>query len=199
MEKITCKECGKELSSKAKICPNCGVEIKQKGIKGIAKKFFKLFQVVGVIFVIGIIVFIIISGIRELNYKNIKKGYVGIWELKSQDTKIPYNDRFLLIDKSLKIDLKNVFEGLGDGASCSIPNVYEYEERCDGAYPTVFLNSSDKIVGITFVNNRGSSETICFEKNKDELNQVSCNKSNGAYKDNGGIKDELGIKYIKSK
>lgn len=30
MEKITCKECGKELSSKAEICPNCGVRVKKK-------------------------------------------------------------------------------------------------------------------------------------------------------------------------
>lgn len=30
MKTIKCKECGKELSSKADICPNCGYRVKKR-------------------------------------------------------------------------------------------------------------------------------------------------------------------------
>ena len=54
METIKCKECGKDLSSKAEICPNCGVRVKKKGI---ISKAFRFFEVIGVLIVIGLVVF----------------------------------------------------------------------------------------------------------------------------------------------
>lgn len=33
MEKIKCKECGKEVNKKAEICPNCGCRLKSNTLK----------------------------------------------------------------------------------------------------------------------------------------------------------------------
>lgn len=33
MEKIKCKECGKEINKKAEICPHCGCRVKSNTIK----------------------------------------------------------------------------------------------------------------------------------------------------------------------
>ena len=33
MEKINCKECGKEINKKAEICPNCGCRVKSNTLK----------------------------------------------------------------------------------------------------------------------------------------------------------------------
>lgn len=51
MALIECKECGNEISSKAPVCPSCGV---RRGSHPIAKIFLAFVAIVAVVFVIAI-------------------------------------------------------------------------------------------------------------------------------------------------
>lgn len=69
MALINCKECGKEISSKSKTCPNCGCPIKKKS-------FFKLISTIVVTVVIVFILLIILGFLvssteNEQNYSNV--------------------------------------------------------------------------------------------------------------------------------
>ena len=58
MEKVKCKECGKEINKKAEICPNCGCRVKSNALK--------------IIFICTIMIVIVICG------------YIGAKAIKNQ-------------------------------------------------------------------------------------------------------------------
>ena len=185
MKKINCNECGKELSSKAEVCPNCGVRVKKKSF---ISRAFRFFEIIGVLMVIVILICMLYGGIKLLNEKRTIKKYTGTWELQTKESSIIYEERIILLDKQLEIEKKNVYDGLGY-SDCNIGGE-RLEERCEDGYPTVFMNSEDDIVGINFYTDEGLAYLICFTMEKNKITQVDCRKSSGAYKSNGGVNKE---------
>lgn len=205
METIVCKECGKELSKKAEICPNCGCRVKKKS-------FFKQ---LGIVF-LGIIIFIIIVllviglfwGIRKYQDNKITNQYVGTWKLKNNEEQFytDYNNNKvkILLDNELIIDKENVYYGMGGLSICDKENG-RLEERCSSNVPRVFLSQLyDDKVGINFTAENGNPIILCFKLENDKtMKQISC-KNVGqdelnpeAYSLNGGVDEELEIEYIK--
>ena len=78
METVKCKECGKELSKKAEICPNCGIRVKRKSLLAQIGVFF-----LGIILLIAIIAIIIgiVIFIGKTKKDAIKEKYAGTWML----------------------------------------------------------------------------------------------------------------------
>ena len=103
MAMIKCKECGKELSDKAKTCPHCGVELNKK------KRIIKTSViVVGIVLVtLGIVkVFLINGGIgntikkyetkqeqkkEEQEQNKIKQNLLGKWKLVKNESRSYYS------------------------------------------------------------------------------------------------------------
>lgn len=198
METIKCKECGKELSSKAEICPNCGVRIKKKSF---ISKAFRFFEIIGVLIVIGIICVVVYSLIRDLSRKNRENSYVGTWELVSKQGNVTYSKTTIIIDKTLTFEKGNVYYGMGSGESCFNTDGKEITERCKNAKPTLRINRYDKIFAIDFNSTSGGSVILCFkDSEKNTIKQVSCKGSfGGNYSANGGIDEDFDIVYKKVK
>lgn len=216
METIKCKECGKELSSKAEICPNCGVRIKKKSF---ISKVFRFFEIIGVLIVIGIICVVVYSLIRDLSRKNRENSYVGIWELVSKQGNVTYSktytsvgvdetytiDYTIIIDDKLNFEKDNVYYGIGGGIGCAQFNE-PITKRCNGAKPVLLLNENDKIFAINFNTTGGDSVYLCFKNTeKNTIKQVSCKGANSdkyndsLYSMNGGIDEDFDIVYKKVK
>ena len=211
METIICKECGKELSSKAEICPNCGVRIKKKSF---ISKAFRFFEIIGVLIVIGIICVVVYSLIRELSRENRENSYVGTWELVSKQDNVTYSktytsvggdetytiDYAIIIDDKLNFEKDNVYYGIVGGTSCG-PFNEPITKRCNGAKPVLLLNENDKIFAIDFNTTNGDGVYLCFkDSEKNTIKQVSCKGFYGGdYSGNGGIDEDFDIVYKKVK
>lgn len=211
METIKCKECGKELSSKAEICPNCGVRIKKKSF---ISKAFRFFEIIGVLIVIGIICVVVYSLIRELSRENRENSYVGTWELVSKQDNVTYSktytsvggdetytiDYAIIIDDKLNFEKDNVYYGIVGGTSCGLFNE-PITKRCNGAKPVLLLNENDKIFAIDFNTTNGDGVYLCFkDSEKNTIKQISCKGAYGGdYSGNGGIDEDFDIVYKKVK
>lgn len=211
METIKCKECGKELSSKAEICPNCGVRIKKKSF---ISKAFRFFEIIGVLIVIGIICVVVYSLIRELSRENRENSYVGTWELVSKQDNVTYSktytsvggdetytiDYAIIIDDKLNFEKDNVYYGIVGGTSCGLFNE-PITKRCNGAKPVLLLNENDKIFAIDFNTTNGDGVYLCFkDSEKNTIKQISCKGVYGGdYSGNGGIDEDFDIVYKKIK
>ena len=211
METIKCKECGKELSSKAEICPNCGVRLKNKGF---IWKAFRFFEIIGVLIVIGIVAVFIYTVIRDLYRKARENSYVGTWKLVSKNDNVSYSktittmgevetytiDYTIIIDRELTFEKDNVYYGIGGGTSCEYDEE-DITERCKESKPVLLLNSHDKIFAIDFNTTSGNSYYLCFKNTKkNRIEQVSCKGAGkGDYSANWGLEEEYDIVYEKVK
>lgn len=65
MALIKCSECGKEISSKATACPNCGCPIKIILIRQVKKHLFKSILLVGILLSIIIVIFLLLPQIEN--------------------------------------------------------------------------------------------------------------------------------------
>ncbi len=208
MEKIKCKECGKELSSKAEICPNCGVRIKKKGF---ISKAFRFFEIIGVLIVISLICVVVYVLIRNGLRNARKNSYVGTWELISNQENVTYTksinyngepytkDYIIIIDKELVFEKGNVYDGIGSGESCNNGEILS--KRCENTKPQLRLYLNDKVFAIDFNTTTGDSVLLCFEdSDKNTIKQISCKGTNdGNYSANGGIDEDFDIVYKKVK
>lgn len=113
MTLIKCKECGKQVSDKAKSCPNCGypiaVEKTKARVKNETDQFKKYLPKIaiacGVFIVIIVLLTILIFTISSINKKNFIKEYIGgnnDFLLNSEWTTANY-------DKSKGIDVTMTF------------------------------------------------------------------------------------------
>lgn len=211
METLKCKECGKELSSKAEICPNCGVTIKKKSF---ISKAFRFFEIIGVLIVIGIICFFSHSFIRNLLRKNRVNSYIGTWELVSKQENVTYSktytsvgveethtiDYTIIIDNKLNFEKDKVYYGSGGAVSCSGFDE-SITERCNESKPVLLLNSNDNVFAINFNTTNGNNVYLCFkDSDKNTIKQVSCKGFYGGnYSANGGIDEDFDIVYKKIK
>lgn len=216
MELIKCKECGKTLSNKAEICPNCGVRVKKKGI---VSKTFRFFEVISVLIVIGLIVFFAYVMIQNAIDESRRKSYIGEWKLQSDIENVVYkkntgSDREnnpvyyefkIVIDDTLKIKDENVYFGMGLQSCINDTFDKEFTKRCDEVPAIVRLNTRDKICAINFTSSDGENVLLCFVKDGDTLKQRSCKGANSdeyndsLYSMNGGIDEDFGIVYKKVK
>lgn len=216
MELIKCKECGKTLSSKAEICPNCGVRVKKRGI---VSKIFRFFEVISVLTVIGVIAFFAYVMIQNAIDESRRKSYIGEWKLQSDIENVVYKKNTgldeennpvyyefkIIIDDKLKIEDENINFGIGLSSCHNFKNDKEYTERCDEVPAIVRLNTRDKICAINFTVSDGDNVLLCFEKDGDTLKQRSCKGANSdeyndsLYSMNGGIDEDFGIVYKKVK
>lgn len=201
METIMCKECNKELSKKAIICPNCGVKINPSKLE----KIFLILLIIG-----GISIGILLISLLGVYIKDnvLYNRYSGIWELQTNnDIYYINNDKKIkiLIDDSLDIEKENVYYGLGLN-SCHFDDYTEkITKRCEGSPAKVFLSTShtDKF-GINFIDENANGIVLCFKYiSKNQIEQISCegvatdeNNPNG-YSLNGGIDEKLDIVYKK--
>ncbi len=204
METIICKECHKELSKKAEICPNCGCRVKKN----------PFFRQLGIVF-LGIIIFIIIVllvigifyEIRKYQDNKLINQYSGIWKLENNQEQFYTegdNKIKILLDKELIIDKKNVYYGMGGLSYCENENE-KLEERCSSNVPKVLLSHLyDDKVGINFTAENGEPIILCFKlEGEKTMKQISCknvgqDKINPeVYSANGGIDEELEIVYEK--
>lgn len=196
MDLIKCKECGKELSSKAEICPNCGVKIKKKGFKGFVYKSFKFFEIIGVLIVIVLIAYFGYSFIKKIIRTNIENSYCGVWELQTNIESIPYEYKYndnpplydnveIIIPKEFELDEDYVWFGNSGG---TMDNHYTLGIGNDN-YVSIKFNVNDEY---------GRQVLMCFKRNNDTLTQVSCKdtKENEWY---GGYNESVNIVYKKIK
>ena len=81
MALIKCPECGKEISDRAKKCPNCGFPIKRKNVRTLKKK--KKSKSIFIIFTLTIL-FFIVGGIGGKFFFDVN---IGIQKLVENDKK----------------------------------------------------------------------------------------------------------------
>lgn len=216
MALIKCKECGKEISTKAEMCPNCGIRVKKKRF---IINVFRFFEVIGVLIVIGLVVFFAYEMIKRTLNESRRKSYIGEWKLQNNIESVIYkkesgldeeNNQLyyelkIIIDDKLKIEDENINFGIGLSSCDNFKNDKEYTERCDEVPVVVRLNNNDKTSAINFVATDGENHLLCFEKNGDTLKQRSCKGANSnedndsLYSMNGGVDEDFGIVYKKMK
>ena len=95
MALIKCKECGKDVSDKAKACPNCGNTILTKKDEENAEGMKILKIIIGII--------LLVWGIYHL--ANGSEKLLGIGNSSPNNNKITYNET----DKTYTIELYNAF------------------------------------------------------------------------------------------
>lgn len=203
MALIKCNECGKEISTKAEMCPNCGVRVKKKGI---VSKIFKWLEIICVIFVMTCILFLGFLWIKNHTKKEVeeneKEKYIGVWKLQSKSGNIEYNNKSIIIDDELEIKEENVYYGM----ELQVCGDFGFEDanimtkRCDEVPISVRLSYDDKVSAINFNLTNGYSILFCFDNDGDTLKQRSCKGINSdLYSSNGGIDEDFGIVYKKMK
>ncbi len=208
METMKCKECGKELSTKAEICPNCGVRVKKKSTFSI---IFRVLEIVVVIVVLIILIVVIWAVIKDASRKARIKSFYGKWERISSDNRIVYSEvtkpvgeggieystiTTIIIDNELEFKDGYVYDGLGSGEGCYTTT--ELNERCKDTLPYLMLNDKTNGFAITFNDTHGRVKYLCFkQEDKDTIKQINCldlGKDN-LYSSNGGINREYDIVY----
>ena len=112
MSLVKCKECGKEISDTAKLCPNCGVQIKQKYNKRIK-------------IIISVIILIVISiiGYREYQKQGLKKLLLKDWErIETGDSGSIYTLELDFSETSIDYNFHSIYSWLD-----STLKTYDYE------------------------------------------------------------------------
>lgn len=208
METIKCGECGKELSNKAYVCPNCGIKLKKSKTEKI---------VIGILSIIGIVILLItiVFAWRVIDEKILINRYGGDWTLETpkdiyltsagEITYDPEMGNKILFDEILHIEKENVYNGLGLSGCSLEDDINKLTERCDETPAKVFLSSEERNkFAINFINDFGNPVLLCFEyTSKDTIGQISCKGIPGdkynpeLYIANGGLDAELGITYKK--
>ena len=197
METIKCKECGKELSSKAEICPSCGVRVKPK------KLIIRIYNVLNVLTVIGATLFAIVFVLlyaKELGTKAKRTKYLGTWTLSSSSDVISYNESFgsgFINLKDISLTREYASFGTMSPRGCDIN---ETTGECDYKYePSLLLTYKGKIMAISFVNTNGEGLFICFKaSDRNTLKQVPCNEDKyGEFTESNCLNNNYNIVYKK--
>lgn len=149
MSVVKCKNCGKEISKKASICPNCGV--KMHPIRDIVKI---VIIVLVVILVLGFGLYAFSGGLSEAIEKAKEeapaKKFYGTWELVSK------NDNAENYSYNSSYDIYDTIEITG------INNFHSWYNK-------------DKDFIVTCVGKDSSSESVaCFRLDGDYLIQEDC-------------------------
>lgn len=145
MTTIKCEECGKELSNKAKICPNCGIKIRKKTDLTFIKSNFVL--IVFLIFFLTMICIFLFQ--KKLNgvYVN-EKSFAENWGTISssgiETTTYTFHKDGTCFEREHKKGTKISTHAL-KGTTTTTPIEEDYEAEC-----TYKINSSGSILTITY-------------------------------------------------
>ena len=157
MALMKCKECGKEISSKAEFCPHCGFVYKKgKGTKKVVfTTIITVFSII-IVLILTIVLFVLFEKTRDA--RNTKK-YYGTWELVSGD----YSDSNVSFIDEMVIDEKNVE---------SQTNVGGYLSTHSQKYAVRKIDKTNKLFIFTEVQNIASDNNcVCFVLDGDYLTQ----------------------------
>lgn len=146
MDKKKCKECGKEINSKAEICPNCGCRVKSNTLKILLICMLVIFSFIGISY-----------GLKQVHNKAIEKK-----EIKSQkqEEERKENIRNNLIGKYIiaKKDYDSFIESLKKKNQYISSN---YDGKSDFEFEITEHNIS-KYMGFDGVN---FNDTIAYSEN----------------------------------
>lgn len=116
MALINCPECGKEISDKAKSCPNCGAKVKKTGI-------------IAVMCIIVMIVVVVIAGIyfvvnrNRTNHKNQVSNQEKVNDIEKDTEKEIIKEQESKYERYVNIAIKNTQEQLKHPDSISLNKV----------------------------------------------------------------------------
>ena len=208
METMKCKECGKELSTKAEICPNCGVRVKKKSTFSI---IFRVLEIITVIVVLIILIVVVVAVIKDASRKARIKSFYGKWERISSDNRIVYFEATkpvgedgieystittIIIDNELEFKEGYVYDGLGNGEGCYTTT--ELDERCKDTLPYLWFDDKTNGFAISFNDTHGRDKYLCFkQEDKNTIKQINCLDlgEGNRYSSNDGINREYDIVY----
>ena len=163
MALIKCRECGKEISDKASVCPNCGVKVHPLSLKYI------------LVIPIIIVIFIAIAFFIEKVYKTIQNkeinSLLGTYVL-TNNTFNKLNDKNILLDKynvkkEIIINKDNIIK-TNDIELCQ--NEFKLVKKENNYY---------LITGFHMLAPYEDSHTdldyiVCFNNENDKLKQIDC-------------------------
>lgn len=146
MEKKKCKECGKEINSKAEICPNCGCRVKSNTLKILLICMLVIFSFIGISY-----------GLKQVHNKAIEKKEI---ESQKQEEERKENIRNNLIGKYIiaKKDYDSFIESLKKKNQYISSN---YDGESDFEFEITDHNIS-KYMGFDGVN---FNDTIAYSEN----------------------------------
>lgn len=196
MKTIKCKECGKELSKKAKICPNCGCGVNQ------GKRFLIIFSII-LIVCVSILAIAFLPGIIRRNAEQVlKEKYSGTWVLQTTNDQYYNNngeDLKLLLDEKLVFNDNDVINGSTEFHICFPDKIGEkVTERCTESIARVYTDiETPDIVDINFIDEEGNVRLIRFKYNDDNLKQINCANVGKEKMGIDCINENLDITYVK--
>lgn len=146
MDKKKCKECGKEINSKAEICPNCGCRVKSNTLKILLICMLVIFSFIGISY-----------GLKQVHNKAIEKKEIKI---QKQEEERKENIRNNLIGKYIiaKKDYDSFIESLKKKNQYISSN---YDGESDFEFEITEHNIS-KYMGFDGVN---FNDTIAYSEN----------------------------------
>lgn len=165
MALIKCKECGKEISSKASVCPNCGVKVHPL-------KHILVISITIVIFIAS--VFFIRKVYKTIQNKEINT-LIGTYVL-TNNTFNKLNDKNIFLDKynikkTIIINKDNIIKTNGI-------------ELCQNEFKLVKMeNNYYLITGFHMLAPYEDGHTdldyiVCFNNENDKLKQIDCPNNN---------------------
>lgn len=220
MEIIKCKECGKELSKKAEICPNCGIRVKKKSLLAqLGVVFLGIILFIAIVLIVFPIVFHSVETTGETIKPKQQELYEGTWILQTEGdvyytienidyytNEKTYTKKKIILDKELEVKKEKIYYGMMR-TSCTHKEHFingKLIERCPDLEPQIFLSRMyDDIFGIEFLDENGHSIILCFKYKDNKIEQISAENigtdelNPNGYSLNGGIDETLGIVYTK--
>ena len=196
MKTIKCKECGKELSQKAKICPNCGCGVNQ------GKRFLIIFSIILIVCILILALAFLPSIIRRNEEQKLKEKYSGTWILQTTGDQYYNNNGHnlkLLLDQKLVFNEDNVINGSTEFHVCFPDEIGEkVTERCSESITRVYTDiKTPNIVDINFIDEEGNVRLIRFKYNNGNLKQISCTDGGKEKMGIDCINESLNITYVK--
>ena len=173
MGKLVCKNCGKEISKKASICPGCGVKTHP------IKDMVKIVMVVLVILISIVLIDFILKGslssvIKENLEESKYKKYIGNFELVSNIETYKSNfSGFIYLSDCSKMNKTYKLEDIKKILSLEREETdfYKYTELFDDE----FVYNTKQEYAILNVGRIGDDEVCaCFKVDNNNLKQTNC-------------------------
>ena len=184
---MKCKECGKDINSKAEICPNCGCRVKSDTLKIIIICIFVILSFLGAVYAYSKINSVIKQNQKD-KIENQKKEDIsrlyGTWKLVSD------HNNEIKLDDVLVIREQNILFRSLYGVYCfNNDDNYSRIDNCE--YVQIGSYGDEKEIRIAFYKD-GNSKYLCFNRDNDYLYEVNC-----SYTINGEYDGNLNVKYQK--
>lgn len=196
MKTIKCKECGKELSKRAKICPNCGCGVNQ------GKRFLIIFFTILVVCILILALAFLPKIIKQNREQKLKERYSGTWILQTTDNQYYNHDSYnlkLLLDQKLVFGENDVINGSTELRVCFPKKIGEkVAKRCLESIARVYIDiETPDVVDINFIDEEGNVRLVRFKYSNNTLKQISCTDGGKEKMGFDCINEKLNIVYVK--